>query len=141
MNLSNIENLPWQELVKYVIPILTTAYGIWQTKRKNQIKRLMSNEAVGLHKNIAFVLGAVQAARNDARAYTNPLYEIGRSEGLANAILLDSAKLYCNISEATIDDIEALIANGQLSKDYRHIYLAYSKPRKGWFNRLIIKLF
>jgi hypothetical protein len=91
-------------------------------------------EAMELHKNIGYALGAIQAAKDAVGNYHPPQFEIGRSEGICQSILEESAKLYCNLQHTRVDDIDDLIAQGQITPNYRDKYNAYSKRRRGWFS-------
>ena len=83
-------------------------------------------------------LGATQGAKAAITNNTSPAFEVGRTEGLAQAILFESAKLYCNLKNTSIDDIDDLINNGQLLEEYRAIYYSFSNNKRG-FIRIGIK--
>lgn len=128
------------DYIKISISILSLIFGLWQYLQKRRIKKLIATEAVELHKNIAVVLGATQAAKNAIANNISPNFEIGRAEGLSQAILYESAKLYCNLKDTKIDDIDDLIINGQLDSNYRHIYYSFSDSKRGYFSKKIKKL-
>jgi formate hydrogenlyase subunit 3/multisubunit Na+/H+ antiporter MnhD subunit len=79
------------------VSVASFIFGIWQYLQKRRIKRLISFEAVELHNNVAVALGATQGAKAAITNGTSPAFEVGRAEGLAQAILYESAKLYCNL--------------------------------------------
>jgi hypothetical protein len=120
------------------VSVASFIFGIWQYLQKRRIKRLISFEAVELHKNVAVALGATQGAKAAIANGTSPAIEVGRAEGLAQAILFESAKLYCNLKNTTLDDIDDLIINRQLLEEYREIYYSFSNNKRG-FIRVIIK--
>jgi hypothetical protein len=134
----NIEN------VRLMVAILSLVFAVWQYLQKRRTEKLIALEAVELHKNIAFALGATQAAKDAITKGLSPSTEIGRAEGLCQAVLFESAKLYCNLKDTKLDDIDDLIKNGQLTEDYRHIYNSFSEKRRGPISMLfknIMKIF
>jgi hypothetical protein len=128
------------DLVKILIAFLSLVFAIWQYLQKRRIKKLISFEAVELHKNVSVALGATQAAKNAITNGSSPSTEIGRAEGLCQAILYESAKLYCNLKDTKIDDIDDLINNGQLDSDHKHIYYSFSDKKRGWLSCKMKKL-
>jgi hypothetical protein len=127
------------DTLKLLVAFLSLVFGIWQFLQKRGIKKLIAFEAIELHKNVAFALGATQAAKGAMINGQSPSNEIGRAEGLCQAILFESAKLYCNLKNTKTDDIDDLIANGQLAESYRHIYTSFSDKPRGWFTGLLKK--
>lgn len=126
------------ESISAIVTIISFAFGIWQYLQNRKIKRIIALEAVELHNNIAMALGATQAANEEIRNGQMPNIEVGRAEGLSQAVLHESAKLYCNLAGTKVDDIERLIKDGQLKEAYRHIYYSYSSNKRGRF-RLWLK--
>jgi len=124
--------------IRTYISIASFAFAIWQYLKKRKIESLISLEAVELHKNVAQALGAVQTASRAIGTNTSPVYAIGLVEGYNQAMLHESAKLYCNLKNTTIDDIDSLVANEQLIDQYKHLYYSFSSPRRG-FIRMIFK--
>ena len=122
--------------LRIAISILAILFGLWKYLQNRSIKKLISMEAMELHKNIGFALGAIQGAKDAALNYRSPILEIGRSEGISQSILQESAKLYCNLKNTTLDDIDDLIQNGQILDQYRTIYYSYSSPRRGWIGAI-----
>ncbi|MDD2798731.1 MAG: hypothetical protein PHV20_09090 [Bacteroidales bacterium] len=125
------------DYLKISISILSFVFAVWQYLQKRRIKKIIALEAIELHKNIAVALGATQAAKNAIANGQSANFEIGRAEGLCQSILHESAKLYCNLKDTRIDDIDDLISNGQLSNQYKHIYNSYSDPKRGWLRMKI----
>ncbi len=130
--------------IKIVISILSLVFAIWQYLQKRRTEKLIALEAVELHKNVAVALGATQAAKDSISKGNTGSFEIGRAEGLCQAVLYESAKLYCNLKNTKLDDIDDLISNGQLNSDYKDIYYSFSNKRRGFFGKIakwILKLF
>jgi hypothetical protein len=117
--------------VRIYVSVLSLAFAIWQYVQNRRIKKLISLEAVELHKNVAVALGAAQSAKATMNAGASPAFEVGREEGLMQAILVESAKLFCNLKNTSINDIDELIANGQLSESYKDIYYSFSNNKRG----------
>lgn len=128
------------EYIRIFISVLSLVFAVWQYFRNRRIKKLISLEAIELHKNIAKVLGATQSAKIALENGNSPNFEIGRAEGISQAILYESAKLYCNLKDTKIDDIDDLISSSQLQPDYRHIYYSFSDARRGWISKQIKKI-
>lgn len=124
------------ELIGITVSLFSLAFAIWQYFRNRRIKKLISHEAIGLHNNVAVALGAMQAAKKAIAEKKSPGIEVGRAEGLCQAILHESAKLYCNLTNSKIDDIDALISAGQLRDRYIDIYYSYSGRKRGVVSNL-----
>ena len=119
------------------VSLVSLALALWQYSRNRGIKKLISLEAVELHKNIAFALGAAQSAKESLKTGASAIAEIGRSEGLMQALLFESAKLFCNLKNTTIDDVDDLITSRQLSNDYRDMYYSFSNKKRGTFRNAL----
>jgi hypothetical protein len=127
------------ENVNYIrigFSIFSIAFGIWQYLKRRSVEHLISLEAVKLHMNVGIALGATQGALNDVNNSKSPANHIGMAEGMNQSMLFDSAKLFCNLRNTTIDDIDVLIKNGQLPEKFKHIYYSYSKGKIGLLRRL-----
>ena len=107
------------ENARLLIATLSFVFAIWQYLQKRRTKKLIALEAVELHKNIGVALGATQAAKDAVSKGISPSFEIGRAEGICNAVLFESAKLYCNLKNTKLDDIDEMIKSGQLEEGYR----------------------
>lgn len=128
------------ESISIAISLISFVFAIWQYSMNVKAKKIISNESIELHKNVSVALGATQAAKNAIVNGQSPSIEIGRAEGLCQAILHESAKLYCNIGNTRLDDIDDLISNGQLEKMYQNIYYSYSAPRRGFIKKLLKRI-
>lgn len=124
--------------VRTYISVFSLIFAIWQYLQKRKIKTLISLEALLLHHKVAQALGAVQRASATIGTGGVPVQNIGEIEGYNQAILLESAKLYCNLKNTTTDDIDSLINEHRLIDQYRNIYYTFSDRRRG-FIRLIFK--
>ena len=122
------------ELIGILITFFSTVIALWQYIQKRRIKSLIALEAVELHLNVAVALGAIQSAKNDLLKGVSPSLEIGRTEGVCNSILHESAKLYCNLKGTKIDDINDLISAERLPEKYKQIYYSYSTNKRGWIS-------
>jgi hypothetical protein len=125
------------DTIGVTITTLSFVFAIWWYAQSRRIKKLIAFEAIELHKNISIALGATQAAKTQIEAGQSPINEIGRAEGLCQAVLFESTKLYCNLKGTKIDD---LIANGQLDERYKNIYYSFSDNKRGYF-RMFTKRF
>ncbi len=94
--------------IKILISILSLTFAVWQYLQKRRIKNLISLEAVELHKNIAIALGAAVAAIIAINQGQNCMAYVGRAQGLCQAVLYESAKLYCYLKDTKLDDIDAV---------------------------------
>ena len=119
-----------RELAPY-ITIASFLFGLWQYWRRRKIEELISHDAVELHLNVGQALGSVQSAKDLIQNNSSAFYEIGMVEGYNQALLHGSAKLYCNLKNTSLSDINDLIKNGQLVEKYRNIYYSYSKAKLG----------
>lgn len=135
MNLMNQEMNT--ENARLLIAVLSLIFAVWQYLQKRRTKKLIALEAVELHKNIAVALGATQAAKDAINNGLSPNTEIGRAEGLCQAVLFESAKLYCNLKDTKLDDIDDLIKNNQLTENYRTMYYSFSDKKRGPISMLI----
>jgi hypothetical protein len=116
--------------------IISVFYGLWQYFQKRKLENFISNKAIGLSKTIAIALGASQAAKkslNNAQVASN---EIGRTEGLINSALIESADLFCSLRRTTIDDIQELSQNNTTINDYQAIFKMFSDRKIGFIRRV-----
>lgn len=121
------------ESISAIVTVLSFVFAIWQYSQNRKIKKLISLEAVELHNNVSMALGATQAATIAISNGQSPSIEVGKAEGLCQAVLHESAKLYCNLADTRVDDIDKLIKDGQLKEDYKQIYYSYSSNKRGRF--------
>jgi hypothetical protein len=126
--------------LKMFIAIAAFLFGIYKYFQTRQIKKLISNEAMELHNNIGLALGAIQNAKNAINNGTSPAISVGETEGYAQAILQESAKLFCNLRNTTIDDIDELINRNQLPAGYRNIYISYSQRQRGCIRKFFMRI-
>lgn len=129
------------ELIGTSASIISLAFGFWQFLVLRKTKRLLALEAIEIHKNISIALGAAQQANRDVVAGDSPIFQIGRCEGLCQSTLHESAKLFCNLEETTIADIDEMINNGQLQPTYRSMYHAFSDRKARWVRSFLRRLF
>jgi hypothetical protein len=127
-------------IIASCVTILAFVFAIWQYTQNKRIKHLITLEAIELHRNIALALGAIQSASKNLKNPDVLSHEIGRTEGICNSILHESAKLYCNLSDTRVDDIDDLIKFNQLNESYRHIYYGYSKNRRGFLREKLKRI-
>lgn len=119
------------------ITLISLLFGIWQFWQKRKIKQILVLEAVELHKNISQALGAIQNAKEAIRNNKYPANEVGIVEGYNQAMLHESAKLFCNLQNTTLDDIDDMINNHQLIEDYKNIYYSFSSGKKGFLRKIV----
>jgi hypothetical protein len=130
----NVLNYLNTDITKNILTLFSIVFGIVQYVQKRGIKHLISFEAAALHKNVGKALGAIQGAQNNTGESKEHL--IGMAEGINQALLIESAKLFCNLRDTTIDDIDELIKNDQLPEKYREFYYSFSKRKIGAIRRL-----
>ncbi len=121
------------DVTKNILTMVSIVFGIVQYVQKRGIKHLISFEAAALHKNVGKALGAIQGAQNNSN---DKNHLIGMAEGLNQALLTESAKLFCNLRDTTIDDIDELIKNGQLPEKYKDFYYSFSKRKIGTIRKI-----
>ncbi len=126
-----MNNLLETENLRLIVAIISFGFAVWQYLKKRRIEKLLTLEAIQLHKNISVALGATDAAIITSSQGQDPISQIGRAQGVCQAILSESAKLYCNLKDTTIDDIDDLIKNKQLAEQYRELYYSFSNPKRG----------
>lgn len=128
------------ELINYVrtaISVVALAFGIWQYLQRRKIKRILSLEAIELHNNAAVALGATEAALSAIASKSPPDTEIGRARGISQAVLVGSVKLFCNLRDTTLDDIDEMISNQQILKQYGDIFRGFSNHKRGFIRQVI----
>lgn len=131
-------------IVRIVTVFISVFYGLWQHLQKRKLENFISNKAIGLSKTIAIALGASQGAKGLLHNPTQAAIEIGRTEGLLNSALIESADLYCSLKKTTIDDIEELALNNKTINDYTEIFKMFSDRRIGLlrkFGKCISKIY
>lgn len=125
------------DYLRTTISIIAFAFAIWQYWQRRKIKRIISLEAMELHKNAAVALGATEDAIKAINTKNSPEIEIGRSRGLLQAVLVESVKLFCNLRNTTLDDIDEMIHDKQVLEQYGDIFRGFSNHRRGFFRRVI----
>jgi hypothetical protein len=121
------------DFISFSLTAASIVYGFWQRNEKRKVEKIILNEAIEIHQNVSILLGEIQRAKTNIAQNTNANFEIGKAEGLADGILHESAKLFCNMKQTSISDIEAMIKVGKLNPNYKHIYLSYSILDNSWF--------
>lgn len=107
------------ESISVIFSVISLVFAIWQYSQNKKIIKMISLEVVELHKNVSMALGATQSVKTLIRIGQSPCIEVGRAEGLCQAVLHESAKLYCNLANTSINDIDNLIKDGQLDECYK----------------------
>ena len=109
-------------IIGFIITIVGTAittisfvYGYIQHRKIKKIEQLQISDALALHILSAQALGAVQGCK------------IGLSEGYCQTLLIDTAKIFCDLKNITIQEIDTMIADGRLNKNYGDIYKQFAK--------------
>lgn len=123
-----------------IITIISLLFALWQYYRSRRITAFFEAQAMDLHQNIAQALGAVQNAKNPRFNPDELRLEIGRAEGLCQALLNNSASNLLNVSNLSVNQIEDRIVEGRLSEDYRIIYLSLARNKQAriarWWKRI-----
>ena len=119
-----------------IVTFLSLIYGFIQNKQKREIKRLAANDAIVNHQIAGVALGAIQHVKNNT---VNPLIEVGVTEGYLQSLVSGTAKLYCNIKNTTIEDIDEMITNDQLVGNFKQAFYQCSTNAKRGFLRNFIK--
>ena len=118
------------------ITFLSFIFGILQSFRIRKLNKIIGDEASELHKNIAINLGACQAAKGNVTNAQLVASEVGKAEGLAQAMLHESAKLVCNLKNTSHKDIDSMIAKGELYPQYKEIYYSFSNERDDFWKKI-----
>lgn len=121
------------ENFKWFFSTVSFVFGFVQFLRKKQLKDLIALEAVELHNNIAYALGATDTALTAMSNGASAGDCVGRAQGICQAVLNESAKLYCILKDTRQDDIDEMVASGQLKAQYKDIYYTFSRSRRGVF--------
>lgn len=113
-----------------IITVISLVFAIWQYYRSRKIKAFFESQAMDLHQNIANALGAIQGAKENRLNHDALTLEIGRAEGICQALLNNSASNLLNVSNLSSNQIEDRIREERLSPDYRSIYLRLSRNKQ-----------
>jgi hypothetical protein len=126
-------------IIGTVITVVSGIFGIYQYRKNASIKRLRIFDALLLHKLSAQALGAVQGNNNCSKMLEKVsgsefekkvIYDIGLSEGYCQSLFIETAKIFCNLQNISIKEINMMINNGQLDKQYKYIYISFAKDKK-----------
>jgi len=119
-----------------VLAIISTAIAIVQSRKNRKVKKMRIDDAMTLHNLSAQTLGAIQGnndCNNTLKRFSvdenakKVIYDIGASEGYCQSILIETAKIVCNLKDVTIQEIDDLIKAGILKEGFRHIYTSFAK--------------
>jgi hypothetical protein len=136
----------FNNIVSIVIPVLSLAFGIYQWCQNRRINHLRIIDALIIHKLSAQALGAIQGNNvcnkmleilSGDRITKKIIYDIGLSEGYCQSLFIETAKIFCNLKNITIHEINNMIENGQLSKEYENYYKSFAKIKTNvFFNKI-----
>jgi hypothetical protein len=117
------------------ITVISLLFGIYQYCKNITIKQLRISDALLLHKLSGQALGAVQGNNNDSKMLEKfsengnlkkIIYDIGLSEGYCQSLFIETAKIFCNLKNISIQEIDNMIKNEQLDEKYRNIYKSFA---------------
>ena len=121
-----------------IIGAASLGYNIFQGTKNASLKRKSLNDAIEVHVNVAQGLGAIQTAKEYLKVKEIELCEVGKTEGLLQALLSASAKNICNVRNASKENIDEMLANGQLKTQYSDLYFQFASIEKvGRFRKAI----
>lgn len=124
-----------------IISIVSLVFAIFQLYRNKTLKRVVANDAMEIHHNVAKALGAIQQAKELDAKNQSATIEIGRAEGYSQALLYGTAKMYCFLQNLTIEQIDEMVSDQQLESTYQTIYYSYSRNEKRGLIRNLIRWF
>ena len=122
-----------------LVSLLSLFFGFLQYWRKNEIQRLAANDAIEIHEIAAMGLGAIQGAKGKVEANQNPSIEIGITEGYLQSLTTGTAKMYCNILKTTIEDVNEMRKNEQLTDNFLKAFRQYSVNQKRGLLRNLLR--
>jgi len=123
----------------FIISVISTAIAICQYRKKVKIEQLRIFDALLLHKLSAQALGAIQGNNHCNKMLENIsgegtikkiIYDIGLNEGYCQSLFIETAKIFCNLKNISIQEIDNMINNEQIPKEYRNVYVSFAKMEK-----------
>jgi len=126
-------------IISIVITIISLAFAIYYYKKNIKIEQIRIYDALLLHKLSAQALGAIQGNNQYTKLLENIsgegsikkiIYDIGLNEGYCQSLFIETAKIFCNLNNISILQIDNMINNEQLPKEYRNIYVSFAKMEK-----------
>jgi len=118
-----------------IITVISLSFGIYQHRKIININQLRISDALLLHKLSGQALGAVQGNNNDSKMLEKfsengnikkIIYDIGLIEGYCQALFIETAKIFCNLKNISIQEIDNMIKNEQLDKEHKNIYKSFA---------------
>lgn len=125
-------------IIGTTITIISAIFGIYQYCKNIKIKQLRISDALLLHKLSGQALGAIQGNNNYNKMLENfsgngnekkVIYDIGLSEGYCQSLFIETAKIFCNLKNISIWEIDSMIKNGQLDENYKNIYKSFARNK------------
>jgi hypothetical protein len=110
-------------IIGTLITVVSLVIGIYQFYKIKTIEQLRINDALLLHKLSGRALGAIQGNNTNTEMLEKfsengntikIIYDIGLSEGYCQSLFVETAKIFCNLKNVTVQDINNMIENGQL---------------------------
>jgi len=126
-------------IISIILAVISTAIAIYQYHKNAKIEQLRIFDALLLHKLSAQALGAIQGNNHYTKMLENIsgkgsikkfIYDIGLNEGYCQSLFVETAKIFCNLKNVSIQDIDNMINNEQIPKEYRYIYVSFAKTEK-----------
>ena len=126
-------------IIGTIITVVSAIFDFYQYKKNITIEKLRVDDALLLHKPSGRAPGAVQGNNEYSKIIKNIpaetkinkiIYDIGLSEGYCQSLFIETAKIFCNLKKVTIQNIEIVIKNGQLSENYENIYKSFCKRQQ-----------
>lgn len=115
--------------IKLLITVISIGFGLWQTRARFNIQKMFQQESFHLHRGVSLVLFNCQIAIEKIKAnqISDALDISARAEGGSQMLLLQTAKIICHYHEPTDADIDKWIARGKIDKNYKSLFLTFSK--------------
>jgi hypothetical protein len=126
-------------IIGTVITVISAALAFCQYRKNVKIEQLRIFEALLLHKLSAQALGAIQGNNHYNKMLENIsgegtikkiIYDIGLNEGYCQSIFIETAKMFCSLKNVSIQEIDNMISNEHLSKEYRNVYVSFAKMER-----------
>jgi preprotein translocase subunit Sec61beta len=125
-------------IISAAITAISLAFAIFQYRKNRKIKQLRIYDALMLHKLSARALGAIQGvndcnetlkrfSEDENTKKIKIIYDIGLSEGYCQSLLIETAKIFCNLKNITLQEIDSMINAGQLMKNYKDTYTLFAR--------------
>ena len=121
--------MPVSQIISYAFGVIGVVIGIYQIIQTYSLKQHIKTEALGTYLTTSLLLGKTQSCLEDIKNGDTPtsIQEAGRAEGIAQTLLIESAKNIHHHFKFTRKDLDVWINNGKVHEYHKGVFLSFAE--------------